>query len=177
MEGLSRMLIDVLDGDGSWSRAKPLFEAIWSPDVRATLPWDALQFAHASRRVFISDGGADVCHVGLYVRRCLVDDEPRRVGGIGGVLTHAHARGKGYAGAAIRHGLTLFAEEGCDFALLFCNDYNHAFYRGLGWKRSNARVLIEQETGKRAMTEMEPFIFGLAAALDPKEMDLCGLPW
>jgi hypothetical protein len=73
--------------------------------------------------------------------------------------------------------MTLFAQDGCDFALLFCNEYNYAFYRGLGWKRSDARVLIEQDTGKRAMTEMEPFIFGLADTLDPKDVDLCGLPW
>jgi hypothetical protein len=171
------MLIDVVDADDSWARAKPLFDAIWPPVVRATLPWDALQFDHPTRRLFISDHDADVCHVGLHVRCCLVDGEPRRLGGIGGVLTYAHARGRGYAGTAIRHATTLFGQDGCDFALLFCNEYNYAFYRGLGWKRSNARVLIEQDTGKRTMTEMEPFIFDLAATLDPKDVDLCGLPW
>jgi hypothetical protein len=171
------MLIDVLDGDESWVRAKPLFDAIWPPVVRATLPWDAMQFARPTRRVFISDHHADVCHVGLHIRCCLVDDTPRRLGGIGGVLTYAHARGRGHAGTAVRHAMTLFAEDGCDFALLFCNEYSYAFYRGLGWKRSEARVLIEQDTGKRAMTEMEPFIFDLAATLDPREVDLFGLPW
>jgi predicted acetyltransferase len=106
-----------------------------------------------------------------------VYDEPRRVGGIGGVLTYAHARRKGYAGAAIRQGLTHFAEVGCDFALLFCVDYNHAFYCGLGWRQSNARILFEQDASKRALTEMEPFIFDIATAVDPREIDLCGLLW
>jgi GNAT superfamily N-acetyltransferase len=171
------MLIEVHDGNESWPRAEPIFDAIWPPGVRATLPWDRLLFENAPRRVIVSDNGADTCHVGLYVRECLVDGTPLRVGGIGGVLTYAHARRKGYATAAIRHGLGLFADEGCAFALLGCNDYNYAFYRGLGWRQTDARILIEQPAGKKQMTEMEPFLFDLEFSVDPGEIDLCGLPW
>jgi aminoglycoside 2'-N-acetyltransferase I len=172
-----KMQIEVLDGSNSWPRAEPIFDAIWPPGIRATLPWEQLLFENAPRRVFVSDTGADTSHVGLHVRECLVDGKPLRVGGIGGVLTYAHARRKGYAAAAIRHGLGLFADEGCAFALLCCNDYNYAFYRGLGWRQIDARILIEQPTGKKKMTEMEPFLFDLELSVDPKEIDLCGLPW
>jgi hypothetical protein len=41
----------------------------------------------------------------------------------------------------------------------------------------DARILIEQPTGKKKMTEMEPFLFDLELSVDPKEIDLCGLPW
>jgi Acetyltransferase (GNAT) domain len=156
---------------------EPIFDAIWPPGVRATLPWDQLQFENAPRRVVVSDSGADTCHVGLYVRECFVDAKLLRIGGIGGVLTYAHARRKGYAAAAIGHGLALFVEEDCAFALLCCNDYNYAFYRGLGWRQSGARILIEQPAGKKEMTEMEPFLFDLKLSVNPKEIDLCGLPW
>ena len=31
--------IEVLNGEASWPVAKPLFEAVWPPDVVQKLPW------------------------------------------------------------------------------------------------------------------------------------------
>jgi aminoglycoside 2'-N-acetyltransferase I len=61
--------IDVLNGDASWPLAKPVFDAVWPPEVVAKLPWAAIVFAHAELRVLVQDESEDVlCHVGIYRR-------------------------------------------------------------------------------------------------------------
>ena len=61
--------IDVLNGDTSWPLAKPLFDAVWPPDVVARLPWAGIKFANAELRVLVQDETGDaICHVGLYRR-------------------------------------------------------------------------------------------------------------
>ena len=51
--------IEVLNGDASWTQAKPLFDAIWPAAVVATLPWADITFAHADLRVL-------ACHIAEY---------------------------------------------------------------------------------------------------------------
>ena len=61
--------IDVLNGNSSWPMAKPLFDAIWPPEIIAKLSWAGVMFANAELRVLLQDEtGAAVCHVGLYRR-------------------------------------------------------------------------------------------------------------
>jgi aminoglycoside 2'-N-acetyltransferase I len=58
--------IEVLNGEESWPTAKPLFEAVWPPDVVQKLSWGHVRWANADLRVMIetpSDGLA--CHVGI----------------------------------------------------------------------------------------------------------------
>ncbi|MDU6140966.1 MAG: GNAT family N-acetyltransferase, partial [Bradyrhizobium sp.] len=31
--------IDILNGDAAWPQVKPLYDAIWPPEVVAGLPW------------------------------------------------------------------------------------------------------------------------------------------
>jgi aminoglycoside 2'-N-acetyltransferase I len=37
--------IDVLNGGESWPMAKPLFNAVWPPEVVEKLPWASIVFA------------------------------------------------------------------------------------------------------------------------------------
>jgi hypothetical protein len=55
--------IDILNGDASWPMAKPLFDAVWPPEVVAKLPWAGIMFAHAELRVLVQAESEDVvCH-------------------------------------------------------------------------------------------------------------------
>ena len=61
--------IEVLNGDASWPLAKPLFDAVWPPQVVAKLPWAGIVFAHAELRVLVqTEPDGVVCHVGIYRR-------------------------------------------------------------------------------------------------------------
>src|SRR6476659_9512522 len=94
--------IEILNGDESWPTAKPLFEAVWPPDVMQKLSWGNVRWAHADLRVIIeapSDGLA--CHVGVHFRNATWNGRKLHVGGVGGVLTRADCRRRGYASIAL----------------------------------------------------------------------------
>ena len=75
--------IEVLNGDASWPQAKPLYEAVWPPEVMATLPWKDVIFAHADLRVFVlDDSGQPVELVLLFnVAHHLDSAKPQRSSG------------------------------------------------------------------------------------------------
>lgn len=54
------------------------------------------------------------------------------VGGIGGVCTHPHYRGVGYASALMRDTISYLQKIGCDLGVLF-TIIPEAFYKQLGW--------------------------------------------
>ena len=47
--------IETVDGDAGWTLAEPLLDAVWPPDVVATLPWKDVVWANPQRRVFTFD--------------------------------------------------------------------------------------------------------------------------
>ena len=64
--------IDVLNGDASWPRAKPLLDAVWPPERRGKTAMAARQMgpcrsARADRCAGTREGGL-ACHVGIYFR-------------------------------------------------------------------------------------------------------------
>src|SRR3954447_18933141 len=90
--------IDVLNGDASWPRVKPLMDAVWPPEELAKRPWGEIVFAHADLRVLIDDPeGGLACHVGIYFRTITWNGRKTNVGGIGGVATRVDCRRHGYA--------------------------------------------------------------------------------
>ena len=60
------------------------------------------------------------------------------VGGIGGVCTHPHYRGVGYASALMRDTIGYLQTIGCDLGVLF-TIIPEAFYRQLGWTSFSLR--------------------------------------
>ena len=107
--------IDVLNGDASWPLAKPLFDAVWPPEVVAKLPWAGIVFAHAELRVLVQDETEGVvCHVGMYRREVTWNGRKVRAGGIGGVLTREDFRRRGYASVALNAAIQTLRDEGAD---------------------------------------------------------------
>ena len=172
--------IEVLNGEASWPIAKPLFEAVWPPDVVQKLPWGQVRWAHADLRVMIetpSDGLA--CHVGIYFRNVTWNGRKLPIGGVGGVATRADCRRRGYASIALNAAVqTMRDHDAVQFALLFCEPHNSAFYQSRGWQPFTGDIYTEQPDGKIRFEVMAPFVFDLKRRAPLRgTIDLCGLPW
>jgi aminoglycoside 2'-N-acetyltransferase I len=170
--------IEILAGATSWPAAKPLFETVWPDDVRRHLPWGHIVFAHADLRVLVESDEQVVCHVGIYRREVTWNGRKLRAGGIGGVATHPDFRRRGFASVALNAAVqTLKDERATDFAMLFCEPHNVAFYAGRGWKPFAGELWAEQPGGRVRFDVMLPMVFYLKRAPHEGEIDLCGLPW
>ena len=171
--------IDILNGDTSWPLAKPLFDAIWPPEVVAKLPWAGITFANAELRVLVEDEAKGVvCHVGLYRREITWNGRKVRAGGIGGVLTHEDFRGRGYATIALDAAIqTLRDERATDFAMLFCEPHNVPFYTGRGWKPFDGDIYCQQPAGRVLFEAIAPYVHSIKRVPLKGTIDLCGLPW
>ena len=153
--------------------------AVYPPEVLATLPGRFFTWASPQWSVLLWEGEELLSRVGLLVRDVLHDGSPKRIGGIGGVVTHPAKQGQGLASQALREASRLFdAELNVSYALLFCRPHLVQFYKRLMWKPFEGRVFVEQPEGK------VEFSANGAMVLDIKEqapldgvMDLNGLPW
>jgi predicted acetyltransferase len=171
--------IDVLNGNTSWPLAEPLFKMVWSPEIMATKPWRGVKWAHADLRVLVetpADGLA--CHAGIYFRSVTWNGRKLDIGGIGGVATHPDHRRHGYASVALNAAIqTMRDHEAVEFALLFCEPHNFAFYQSRGWHPFEGEVWAEQPEGRVRFEAMSPFIFHIKRSPRTGVIDLCGLPW
>ena len=156
-----------------------LREAVYPPEVLATLPSRFFTWAKPGWSVLLWEGDKLVSRVGLLVRDAFHNGNPKRIGGIGGVATHPISQGKGYASQAMREAAQQFNEElNVAYALLFCHPHLVPFYSRLDWKPFEGKVFVEQPQGKIE------FSANGAMVLDIKEqapldgvLDLNGLPW
>ncbi|HUN96629.1 MAG TPA: GNAT family N-acetyltransferase [Bradyrhizobium sp.] len=171
--------INVLNGETGWPLAKPLFDAIWPPEVVEKLPWAGVTFAHAELRVLIQNEAEEVlCHVGLYRRVITWNGHKIPAAGIGGVLTREHVRRRGYASIALNAAIQTLKDEGSTpFALLFCEPHNAPFYMARGWKPFDGEVYVEQPQGRVRFEAIAPYVHKLKHAPEKGVIDLCGLPW
>ncbi len=171
--------IDVLNGDASWPKVKPLLEAVWPRHVTEKLSWGHIEWAHADLRVLIEEPTDGlVCHAGLYFRDVTWNGRKYHIGGIGGVSTREDARRRGYASLALNAAIrTLRDHEAIEFALLVCEPHNFAFYQARGWHPFTGEIYAEQ-AGQRLLFEaMAPFVFDFRRKPREGTIDLCGLPW
>jgi predicted acetyltransferase len=171
--------IDVLNGDASWPRAEPLFNAVWPLHVLEKKPWRHIQWAHADLRVLIeAPTGGLACHVGIYFRTVTWNGRKVHISGIGGVSTREDCRRRGYASIALNAAVqTIRDHDTVQFALLFCEPHNFAFYQARGWQPFNGEIYAEQPEGKARFEAMAPFVFEIRRAPQQGTIDLCGLPW
>ncbi len=171
--------IDVLNGDASWSTAEPLLDAVWQRHVLESLPWGDVEWAHADLRVLIeAPSGGLACHVGIYFRTVTWNGRKLDIGGIGGVSTREDCRGRGYASLALNAAIqTMRDQEAVQFALLFCEPHNFAFYQSRGWHPFSGEIYAEQPGGKVRFEVLAPFVFDFRRAPRQGTIDLCGLPW
>lgn len=171
--------IDVLNGNESWRVAEPLFKVVWPKHVVEKLSWGHIQWAHADLRVLVErpDDGL-VCHVGIYFRFATWNGRKLHIGGIGGVSTHPDGRRRGYASVALNAAVqTMRDREDVQFALLFCEPHNFAFYQSRGWHPFTGEVYAGQPGGRVRFDVMAPFVFDLKRGPRDGVIDLCGLPW
>ncbi|MXY99271.1 GNAT family N-acetyltransferase [Candidatus Poribacteria bacterium] len=83
-----------------------------------------------TRVVVVNDRIASTLRV--WERRIRMGASLVTVGGIGGVCTHPHYRGVGYASALMRDTIGYLQTVGCDLGVLF-TIIPEAFYKRLGW--------------------------------------------
>ena len=72
---------------------------------------------------------------------------------------------------------TMRDHEAVQFALLFCEPHNFAFYQARGWHPFAGEVYAEQPGGRIRFEAMAPFVFDFTRAPRQGVIDLCGLPW
>ena len=176
--------IDILNGNESWPQAKPLFEAVWPRDLLDRLAWGQIKWANADLRVLIEAPGEQpdgslACHVGIYFRTVTWNGRKVDIGGVGGVATRADCRRRGYASIALNAAVqTMRDHDAVQFALLFCEPHNFAFYQSRGWHPFAGEICAEQPEGKIRFEAMSPFVFDLRRRAPLQgTIDLCGLPW
>jgi predicted acetyltransferase len=171
--------IDVLNGEQSWTLAEPLIKAVWPQQVLDKLPWGHIRFARADLRVLIEqpEGGL-ACHLGIYFRTVIWNGRKVHMGGVGGLATRADCRRKGYASIALNAAVqTMRDHDAVQFALLFCEPHNFAFYGSRGWHRFTGEIYAEQPEGRIRFEALTPFIFDFSRGPRQGTIDLCGLPW
>jgi aminoglycoside 2'-N-acetyltransferase I len=110
-------------------------------------------------------------------RAAVWNDRDATIGGVGGVATHPDKRKSGSATAAMQTAMQWFEREDMDFAVLFCEPHNYAFYRNLGWHQFDGDVFAEQPQGRVRFEVMTPFVYDLKFAPRDGTIDLRGLPW
>ena len=172
--------IEIVNGDEGWRRASRLLEAVWPPEVVATLTWKDVVWARADRRVLNIDGDNDVIgHAGIYLRNAVFDARSVKIGGVGGVATQLDCRGQGVASEVMREAVREMRDtHGVDFGLLFCEPRHAPLYKRLGWRFFEGEVFVEQpRQGRVRFSVIDAFVFDLKIAPRAGILDLCGLPW
>ena len=90
-----------------------------------------------------------VSHVAITERTCLVNGQPVKVGGVGGVGTHPEWRNQGLAALAMQKTAGFLVNTlKVDFGVLFCATEMVPYYQRLGWRVIDASVFFEDE-GKK----------------------------
>jgi len=171
------MRVEVLDGEKGWPVVEALDREVYTPEFMATAIWRDVVWAHADRRIVISEDHGIVCHAGVFFRHGSIDGAAVYLCGIGGVMTSPTARKKGYAGAAMKRAAELMEEEGIDFGLLFCESHNVKLYENLGWRIFSGAVDCTQPFGPMTFDMMPTMILPVRMTPDSGKIDLCGLPW
>jgi len=153
--------------------------AVYPPEVIATLPGRLFTWASPHWSVLVWEQEELVSRVGLLVRDVLQDGRPKRIGGIGGVMTHPSKQGQGLASHAMRAATERFDTElGVDYALLFCRPHLVPFYSRLDWKPFQGEVYVDQPQGKIEFSANGAMLLdGTERAPLAGSLDLNGLPW
>jgi aminoglycoside 2'-N-acetyltransferase I len=170
--------LEILNGQAAWPSVEPLFEAVWTP-IKQAASWSHIRWANADLRVVLEtpEHGV-VAHVGLYFRMVTWNGVKMHIGGIGGVSTHPDHRRRGYASVALNAAVQAMRDrQDVQFALLFCEPHNEAFYEARGWHRFAGEVYVEQPQGRMRFTEMAPYVLDFKRAPRRGSIDLLGLPW
>ena len=157
-----------------------LAQAVYPPGQSGDWPGRHLEWSPAEWGIRVTDeNGRLVSYTGVHVREAELDDQPVRIGGIGGVKTHPDVRRRGYGAAGISRASEFFRNDpAVAFALLVCESRLLAYYSRLGWREFHGQLLTRQNG------RAEEFTFNRVMLLDigfsaPQDgtIDLLGPPW
>lgn len=110
-------------------------------------------------------------------RTIFIDKQPFHAAGINNVITPPAFRGLGFSSKTLRETKDfIFQELKKDIGLLLCADDLISFYGKLNWYQVACPVFFEQKAGKKTWTA-NTMLFSGDKILEPKEIDLNGLPW
>ncbi|HJQ76582.1 MAG TPA: GNAT family N-acetyltransferase [Acidimicrobiia bacterium] len=154
-----RSLVDL--DEAQRTGIKALKEAVYPPEQYADDPVRSREWRTTQWCVLATDGEDTVAsYTGMVIVEGEVDDEPVRIGGVGGIATHPDHRGRGLARNSIDIALEHMTENGADFALLVCRDQLVPYYESLGWR------LFAGTTMNRQWGEAEVFTFNRVMVID-----------
>jgi aminoglycoside 2'-N-acetyltransferase I len=171
--------IEIKTGAAGWHLAAPLLEAVWPPEVVASLPWRDVTWASPDQRVLVFDAEGEVIgHAAIILRDATWDGRTVRVGGIGGVATRKDYRRQGVARAAMRRAVQeIHDAHDVEFGLLFCEPRHAPIYEKLGWRAFEGDVFVSLPRGRVRFHVTDPHVLALKIAPRTGVLDLCGLPW
>ncbi|MDY8136231.1 GNAT family N-acetyltransferase [Aquimarina sp. 2201CG5-10] len=113
----------------------------------------------------------------IVLREILIDNKKYKTAGINNVITPKEFRGKGYASKALSTTeYLIFKDLKCDLGVLLCADDLIAFYQRLNWYKVNCPVYFKQSSGERLWKANTMFL-STSKKINPKEINLNGLPW
>src|SRR5262245_39933920 len=75
---------------------------VYPPEVFATLPWRHFTWSSMQWSVLLWDENELIAKASLLVRDAFHNGIPKRIGGIGGVMTHPTRQGEGLGSKAMR---------------------------------------------------------------------------
>lgn len=147
------------------------------PEPGESYPETAREWSPQQWGVFVRDDGELVSYTGIVIREVVADGSEVLAGGIGGVATHPHRRGKGYAPLGMARALDFMRSRGVQFGLLVCRSELVAYYESLGWRRFTGEMLVMQHGEQEVFTFNEVMVGELAGKTPKERIDLLGPPW
>ncbi len=110
-------------------------------------------------------------------RKILLDSQELKIAGINNVITPKQYRGVGYASRILRETESFILEDlKSELGLLLCADQLIPFYKRLNWYKIDCPVYFEQMEGKK-LWQANAMLLSKRHRLNPKTIDLNGLPW
>lgn len=166
--------------DTDRQQLRALGEAVYGPDDQPEtsddVTWDSTEISIIARH---EAGGEIIAHAGVLARECLLDGQPVRVGGIGGVKTHPDVRGTGLGRTVMTEAQQLLRDRlDVDFGLLVCPEHVVPFYRRLGWQEFDGDLMVDQPAGRIRFTANRVMVYpGRQDVPRTGTLDLLGYPW
>lgn len=152
--------------------------------------WSSEEFGDlAICKAFEYQAGSDYCVLvyddenlvgfgAIFRREIRFDMKTLFMGGVGGIIIAPSHRKMGYGTMIMKevHRI-IFSALKCDLGCLLCLRETIEFYKELGWRTSDAKVLVDRAGEKVPWPEFFMYHPKDDKDIQVKEIDLCGFPW
>lgn len=129
-------------------------------------------------RLLVRMGDSIVSHVAMIERTCLVNAQPIKVGGVGGVGTLPEWRGRGLASLAMQQTADFLKNQlKVEYGMLFCANEMVPYYQRLGWRMVDAPVSFEEHAVKMQCDCPVMYLPCEKLYWPAGNVDVCGTLW